>query len=178
MRKTKEITISAEGRDKNKTFLLTEMDAFRAEKWGARALNGLARANVEIPDTVAGAGIVGVFVMGLKMLFAMDFSVAEPLLDEMMGCVQYVHAPGIPPRPIIGANAVDGDVEEPMTLVRLREEVFALHTSFTVAEAVSKLTSVMSPLPTSSNTSTSQEPSAPSSHPEKRRSTSAKRSTA
>ena len=161
MRKTKYLTISAEGRDKGKAFLITEMDAFRAEKWGARALNGLARANVEIPDTVAGAGIVGVFVMGLKMLFAMDYAVAEPLLDEMMGCVQYVHSADVPPRPIVGPNSVAGDVEEPMTLVNLREEVFALHVGFTVAEAVSKLTSVMSPLPTSSNTSTSPEQSGP-----------------
>jgi len=42
-RKTATVTISAEGRDKGKTFFLTEMSAERSEEWGERALLALVR---------------------------------------------------------------------------------------------------------------------------------------
>lgn len=143
MRKTKELVIEAPGRDQGKLFILTEMPALQAERWALKAVNGLARANVEIPDTVVGAGIVGVWVMGIKMLFAMDFSVCEELADEMLGCVVFRPDPGNPTfvRPIVGGGAlvVEGDVEEVTTLRLLREEVFRLHVGFTLAEAIQKL---------------------------------------
>lgn len=163
MLKTSEVTIPEDGgRDKGKTFVLTEMPALRAERWALKAMNGLARANVEIPDTVVGAGIVGVWVMGVKMLFAMDFSVCEELADEMLTCIAIRPDPGNPQflRPLAGAMAVQGDVEEVTTLRLLREEVFRLHVGFTLAEAIQKLRSAITP-PGSPSTSTSPASSGP-----------------
>jgi hypothetical protein len=154
--KTKEIVIETAGRDQGKAFVLTELPAMQAEKWAARAFNGLARANVEIPDTVVGAGLVGVWVMGIKMLFAMDFAICSELMDEMLSCVQFRPDPANPAvlRPIIGKGSAQGDVEEVTTLKELREEVFKLHVGFSLAEIIQKLTSALNPQ-TSSNTETS-----------------------
>lgn len=156
MLKTKDVVIEADGRDRGKVFLLTEMPSARAERWAAKVFNGLARSNVEIPDTVVGAGIVGVWVMGVKMLFAMDFAICEDLMDEMMRCVQFIPDKTHPEimRPIIGALAIESDIEEVETRIKLREEVFALHVGFTPAEAISKLTSALNPQD-SPNTETS-----------------------
>lgn len=154
MRKTKDLVISQDGsRDNGKLFILTEMPAAQAERWAARAFNSLARSNIEIPDSVAGAGIVGIFVIGMKMLFAMEWAVTAELMDEMLGCV--VHVPDIAnnpgyTRPLVGSLAVADDVEEVETLILLRQEVFALHAGFTLAEAISKLTSALNPAASSS----------------------------
>ena len=59
-RNTKSLTISAEGRDKGKTFLLTEMSAVRAEKWAARAVLALLKSGVELPEDAAQAGLAGI----------------------------------------------------------------------------------------------------------------------
>lgn len=160
--KTKLIVIDYDGRDKGKFYLLTEMSSFRAERWATRAFNGMARSNVQIPDTVIGSGIVGVWVMGVKMLFAMDFSICEDLLEEMMSCVQHMPDQTKPDilRPISGPLSIETDIEEVRTRLRLREEVFALHTDFTPAEALSRLTSAMSP-PDSQSAPTSQGSSSP-----------------
>ena len=42
-RKTKIVTIAAEGRDYGKSYLLTEMPALKAEKWATRAMMALIR---------------------------------------------------------------------------------------------------------------------------------------
>lgn len=150
--KSKEVLIEAEGRDRGKVYVITEMPAAQAEMWAVRAFNGLARANVEIPDTVVGAGIVGVWIMGVKMLFAMDFAVCRDLLDEMMACVEHVPNPQTPEvrRKLVGNLAIPTDTEEVATRIKLREEVFALHVGFTPAEAISKLTSALKPQDSSS----------------------------
>lgn len=152
-RNTLELVIQAEGRDKGKLFIITEMSARKAEMWGAKALNALARSNVQIPDSVMGAGIVGVWVMGVKMLFAMDFVIIPELLDEMMACAEFCPEPiGNPNyrRSLVGDLAVEDDVEEVATRIHLREQIFKLHVGFTPAEAISKLTSALSPQASSS----------------------------
>lgn len=159
MRKTKEIIIEAEGRDRGKTFLLTEMPAEQAELWAARAFNGAARANIEIPESIKGAGIVGVFVVGVKMFLSCDFPTVQELMKEMMACVQYRPEAD---KPFVRPLASE-DIEEVVTRMFLREEVIRLHAGFTLAEAILKLTSVF-PVLSSLGTQTplsSSEPSSP-----------------
>jgi len=158
MRKTRELVIDAEGRDKGKTFILTEMAAEQAELWAARAFNGAARANVEIPESIKGAGIVGVFVIGLKMFLSCDFPTVQELMKEMMDCVQYRPEPEKPfTRPL-----ASGDIDEVATRLFLREEVIRLHTGFTLAEVLLRLTSafpVLSSLGTSTSPGSSEQSS-------------------
>ncbi len=132
-RKTKIVTIQNEGRDKGKKFHITEMSAVRAEKWAARAFLALAHAGVEIPEEVKGAGMAAIAVIGLRALGNVSFSEAEPLLDEMMSCVQYMPDPKYP---INLRSLIEDDIEEVITLAMLRSEVFELHTGFSLANAI------------------------------------------
>lgn len=128
MRKTKVVTITDEGRDKGKQFLLTEMPASRAEKWAVRALLALARSGVDVPDNLVLTGMAGLMEVGLLALRGISFSDAEPLLDEMIGCVMVMPDPiG---NPTFARNLIEDDIEEVATRVQLRSEVFSLHTDF------------------------------------------------
>ena len=157
-RKVKEVIITAPGRDENKIFIITESPVTQAEKWAIRAFMGLAKAGIEIPDNVESAGLAGIAMLGMKALASMDFREAEPLLDEMMSCV------AIRPDPtnsFVRAR-VENDIEEISTILKLRMEVFSLHTGFSLAADQSASTSA-TPSTASSHTPMSHAPSAPSS---------------
>lgn len=127
-RHTKVITIGDEGRDKGKTFLLTEMAASQAEKWAMRALLAVGKSGIDIPDYIAGTGMAGLAVLGIKAMAGVTFAEAEPLMDEMMACVRII--PDIRNNPDFTRVLIEDDIEEVATRVRLRSEVFALHTGF------------------------------------------------
>lgn len=148
MRKTKIVTIEAEGRDKGKSFLITEMSAMQAEKWAAKALLALGRAGAEISDEEIEAGMLGILAAGLSAFRKMAFMDAEPLLDEMLECVAFVPDLGrkdaltqapLTRAVIWGDGQGDADVEEVATLLTLRGEALEVHTGFSVAAALSNL---------------------------------------
>ncbi|MBO9332877.1 hypothetical protein GHR37_27425 [Achromobacter xylosoxidans] len=130
-RKTATVTISAEGRDKGKVFVLTELSAYEAEDWAGRALFALMNAGVEIPDNIAEAGLAGVAAMGLKAIAKLPFDSAKPLLDKMMACIQ------IQPSPTVTRALIPDDIEEVATLLQLRKQVLGLHMDFSMAAAPS-----------------------------------------
>lgn len=149
-RKTLTITIEAEGRDKGKAFLLTEMPASRAEKWGARALLALMRGGVEIPDEIASLGLAGLAVVGVKALGGLDWELAEPLLDEMFACIQIVPDAS---RPQVVRGLVEDDIEEVKTRLFLRKEILNMHIEFfTDAALLSQAREVAAAISTSSST--------------------------
>ncbi|WP_454695599.1 hypothetical protein [Achromobacter aegrifaciens] len=121
------MTISAEGRDHGKVFLLTELSAYDAEEWAGRALFALMNAGVEIPDNIVEAGLAGVAAMGLKAIAKLPFDSAKPLLDRMMACVQ------IQPSPNVTRELMSGDIEEVATMLTLRKKVLGLHLDFFAA---------------------------------------------
>jgi hypothetical protein len=127
MRKETIVTISAEGRDFGKAFFLREMSAVRAEKWATRAILALTRSGINIPEDVAKQGLAAVAAIGLHALAGVQFAEAEPLLDEMMQCVQIIPTPS---RPEVKRALVEDDIEEISTLVTLRREILALHMGF------------------------------------------------
>ena len=131
MRKTLDITIDAEGRDKGKTFHLTEMPAWQAEKWATKALFLLARSGVDVPPDILSGGMQTIAVMGLQALLSVKFEDAEPLLDEMLACIQ------IQEQAIMRPLTKD-DIEEIATYGTLRWEVLKLHVGFSSAGARSK----------------------------------------
>lgn len=127
MRKTETITIEREGRDKGKQFKLTEMSAAQAERWALRAFFALANTGVELPEDMAESGMAGIAAVGLSALGKVPFEQAEPLLDEIMGCVQIVPDPS---KPHVVRALIDEDIEEVATRLELRKAVWDLHTGF------------------------------------------------
>jgi hypothetical protein len=125
-RKTKEITVTDSGRDQGKKFILTEMPAAQAENWAFRVFLALAKSGVEIPEDVQGSGLAGIASMGLQALGSVSWDLAEPLLNEMMDCVQVQPSAGIT-RKIVDNSE---DIEEIGTRIKLRGEVFSLHVDF------------------------------------------------
>ena len=137
MRKTKHVTIDAEGRDKGKLFLITEMPASQAERWAFRAFQSLARSGVDIQDNIAGAGMAGMAVLGLKALAGIPFFEASELMDEMFSCIRIVRDPA---HPETAMPLMEEDIEEVSTRLLLRTEVFELHTGFSMAGVRQSLT--------------------------------------
>lgn len=141
-RKTLIVTIppaeeGTENRDAGKAFLLTEMAASDGERWGIRALLALGRAGIEIPDGIANSGMAGVHeVGGLRLSGALHPEDVEPLMDDMMACVQRVPDPT---KPDIVRALVEDDIEEVATRLRLRGEVMQLHLGFSITGVLSTL---------------------------------------
>jgi hypothetical protein len=157
-RKTKTVTITAEGRDKGRTYFLTEMPARRSEKWAARAMMAIARSSIYIPDEIQNMGMAAIATIGLRALAGVDFEKDfEPLMDEMMECVAMQPDASNPQiiRPLI-----EDDTEEVATLWTLKEAILELHTGFSIAGTLSKLREVPAQTSSSPNTLTSAEVSA------------------
>jgi hypothetical protein len=129
MRKTINVTIQAEGRDHGKVFVLTEKSAVEADKWGIRAMLALSKSGVPIPPEFLEMGIIGILAVGIHRLAGVSFADLEPLLDEMLTCVQVMPTPE---RPEIIRALMPDDIEEVKTLTTLRLEVFRLHTGFSL----------------------------------------------
>lgn len=131
-RRILDVTISDKGRDIGKVFRVTEMDAAAAEEWAMRALVVLTRAGVDVP---ANSGMAGIAIAGLQGLGHVKFEEAKVLLDEMFTCI--VRVPN-PKNVNVTRPLVPDDTEEVATRIRLRAEVFALHTGFSLADVLSK----------------------------------------
>ena len=100
------------------------MPVLRAEKWAARVLIAIGRADK------ASSGIAGLLANGIEGLLSsltrIAWEDAEPLLDEMLTCVQAQPSLGIY-RPL---NMDASDIEEIGTLLKLRQEILGLHFRF------------------------------------------------
>lgn len=172
MRKTKIITVTAEGRDKGKSFLLVEKSAWDTERWATRALLALSRAGADIPEEALGAGALGILIAGLDGVRKLPFHDADALMGEMLACIAFVpdvghKDPMNPDRPFTRALTLpseheDGDIEEVATLMQLRGAILELHLGFSPAAILSDLAATIqsSNLP---DTSTSRKPAARSS---------------
>lgn len=159
-RRTETVTISAEGRDNGKTFFITEFPPRKAEAWAVRALTAIARSgkdglDPETVDAIKNSGMAAMAALGLRAITSMSYDDAMPLLDEMLEAVKFV--PDVSKidkttmypfcRPVN-----DDDIEEVATLLFLRDEVFKLHTGFSVAAYLSELGSAAKEAMTSPTT--------------------------
>lgn len=126
MRKELAITITAEGRDKGKTFLITEMPALEAERWATRALFTLAKAGANIPDELMNGGMASFAALsglGIQALLFIPYDDAAPLLDRLLDCVAVKE-------PLLVRPRTPDDIEEINTFFTLRGEALKLHVSF------------------------------------------------
>ena len=132
MRKELFVTIVDEGRDQGKVYKITEAHAVQADKWGIRAMLALNRNGAQIPDEIMKLGLIGVLVVGVHKLKGVLWKDLEPLIDEMMSCVEVVPTPS--QRNVVRKLFIDpNDIEEVATLSTLRMEVFKLHVDFSKA---------------------------------------------
>lgn len=159
MRKTTDVTIEAEGRDKGKMFRVTEMPALQAETWAMRALFMLAKSGANIPQELTAGGMSTIATLGLQALLYVDYNDAKPLLDELLTCIKIKE-------PNIVRDLAPDDVEEVQTFFTLRGEALKLHLGFFQSAEPSKSSSE-DRTSSSSTTQTSHERSARSSHPAK-----------
>lgn len=139
MRKTVDVVIAEEGRDKGKIFRLTEMPAAQAERWGFRVFQAVLRAGIEVPANMMGAGMEALAIIGLKGLANIPHLDAFDLMAEMMECVTIVRDPAH--MEIAQKVIEDQDIEEIATRLYLRDRIFELHTGFSIAGAMSGSTS-------------------------------------
>jgi hypothetical protein len=126
-RKKLNYTVADEGRDKGKTFVITEMAAYKAESWAMRALIALIGNNAEMPEGFELSGMAGLAQLGIRALGGLKWEVAEPLMAEMMDCVEVMPDPN---KPFVLRPLIEDDIEEVATRIKLRLEVFKLHVDF------------------------------------------------
>lgn len=127
-RRTKVVTIEAEnGRDHGKTFLVTEMPSDAAEWWAIRVLQGILGANPDFDIDIFSAPLAKVAGFAFVGLARIPAEQLKPLMDEMKGCVSVLLPDGKTTR-----NLLQNDVEDFMTWVELRKEVFEVLTGFSV----------------------------------------------
>ena len=131
-RKTLKLKIKDEGRDLGKTFVITEMSARHGHQWATRALFAVMNGGVEIPDNIMSAGLAGLAAIGIQALGQVSIDVAEPLLDELLECVEIMPDPG---KPEVTRALIDDDLEEIATIFKLQKEVLALHINFSTTVA-------------------------------------------
>jgi hypothetical protein len=139
-RKSLDIEITAEktsrgkdSRDLGRKYRITEMPASKAEKWATRAWLAISHAGKEVPPGVAEAGMVGFALYTFAALADAKYDDLEPLMDEMMGCVEFITGVGTT-RPL-----VEEDIEEVDTRAVLRLEVLHLHVGFTIHDWLSRI---------------------------------------
>jgi hypothetical protein len=133
-RATANFTVTDDGRDKGKVFVITEMPASRAESWAMRAILALMAGGVEVPEGFDRMGMAAMAEIGIKAIAGLKWEVAEPLLAEMWSCVQFIPDPS---KPHIVRNLFEEDIEEIATRIKIRAEVWKLHTGFLKAVAPS-----------------------------------------
>jgi hypothetical protein len=134
-RRTKIYLVEAEGRDKGKRFLITEMPGSQAESWGIRLLLAVMGSNQNLPDGFEQTGMAGVAQLGIRGLAGLPWHLAEPLLKEMFACFAVLPDLKKPnfSRPLEPIETGDYDIEEWTTRVALRFEWFKLHVDFSTA---------------------------------------------
>jgi hypothetical protein len=131
-RKSINYKVTDEGRDKGKVFVLTEMSAAQAEKWAMKALLAVISSGVDLPPGFESMGMAGMAEVGIKALAGLRWEIAEPLLDEMWGCVQVMPSTD---KPHVIRPLIDQDIEEIITRIKIRAEIWKLHIDFLKAVA-------------------------------------------
>lgn len=121
-RKHTTITIT-EGRDSGKQFSLTEWPASKTEQWILRAVFGLGKAGVEIPQEILQLGAAPTaYFIGMNAI-KLPSRLGIRLANELMECVQKVEEK-------ITRSLVENDIEDVSTRLKLKMEVLKLTFGF------------------------------------------------
>lgn len=142
----KEVTIQIEDGERELTFAVRQMPALKLERWINRAVILLARAGgAEIKDmdlTTDGLRNVwrmvgkdddagGIAEKVIRTIGGLDYEAAEPLYNELLECCALIPDPAKPGRRMpMTAATIEGNIENPITLYRLRLEAVKVNFSF------------------------------------------------
>jgi len=126
-RKTTTLTIS-EGRDRGKTFKLTEPPCMQVDEMIMRAVFGLGRAGVEIPAEIFNLGAAPIAYAIGSQFSKLPSRLGLKLAAELMDCVQRVEDK-------LDRALVENDIEDVSTRLRLKGEVLKLIFGFFVSAA-------------------------------------------
>lgn len=144
-------------RDAGKLFLLTEWPAMRAEKWLWRFGLAITRSRAEIPYDLKGIGWQGLAIIGWNTILRGEVRSEEllPILDELLECARLVRDPNVrnaQTGELIATPILEGDVKEIATVGHLRNQVFMLHTNFSLADSLLKIKEAIFSLESASST--------------------------
>lgn len=129
-RKSKDVSITADNRDKGKTFRITEMSPEASEDWAFRALQALAASGVEIPENPRMMSAGKLASMGFMALAKADPTIVRQLKKELMECVAFVN----PQKTSETFALIPGvQIEEATTLLTLQLATLELHIGFSLA---------------------------------------------
>ena len=130
-RKVLDVTINDRGEDK--VFRITELSASAAEKWAFQLFFAMANSGLEVPEEIVEMGFAGVVQLGLKALGQIKYEEAEPLLEKMMECVQFIPNPS---NKMVVRFLMEEDIEDVQTRLKLRKEIIKLHVDFSKAASL------------------------------------------
>lgn len=117
----KELTFTgATGRDAGKTFLIKEMSARDGYSWATKLLLGLMNSGVDLDEDILSRGLAGLATVAMSAIGKLPPSVATPLMDELLDCVQIQFDKAT-------RKWIDDDFEEIATIFQLQKAVFTLH---------------------------------------------------
>lgn len=122
-RKTCNLPIEEEGRDKGKVFVLTELPALDIERWTVRLVLALGKNGISLPDVQADSGFAGIAGILWVLIAQISPSEAEALMATMLDGLK------INAGKVIREVAPD-DIEEPETLLQIRMAWVDLHAGF------------------------------------------------
>lgn len=122
MRKTTTVTIK-DGRDKGKTFKITEWPCIQTEHWILRAVFGLGKNGVELPPELLSLGAAPIAYAIATQAIKLPSRLGIRLADELMQGVQRVEAS-------LDRSLVDNDIEDVSTRLQLKAEVLRLTFGF------------------------------------------------
>ena len=133
-RKEIPFTVTDEGRDKGKEFIITEMSAWDADELAQDIFRAMGDSNYTgIPADVIAMGCAGLATVGLSVLSASSPDVSRTLRERLMSTVQIVitHEGKTQMRKVNGSI----DFEEVHTIRQVMDQVFKVNFDFlTIAE--------------------------------------------
>lgn len=122
-RKTCRVTIDAEGRDKGKTFVLTELSALDIERWTVRLVLALGKNGVSLPDVTVDSGFAGIAGILWTLIAQITPEEAETLMASMLQGLKIDEGK-------ITRELVADDIEDAETLLKIRMAWVDLHSGF------------------------------------------------
>ena len=120
-------------RDNGKTFVISEMGAYDGQDFAVRAILALSRSGAQLPEGALTGGWDVLASFAFSALLGANYGELRPLLDEMLACVGYQHAPKIPLQAVTPDGAGNCPVEEITTYLTLYKAVWEHHTGFSMA---------------------------------------------
>ncbi|MFB9871045.1 hypothetical protein ACFFLJ_06890 [Acetobacter farinalis] len=122
-------TVTTEGPDAGKVFVISRMPAFQAERWGRAFLHAATvgtpfEARAVYADAIAE---VARSEIGLNVLRSVDPALSDPLEKELRDCIKIKPDPA---RPAVTRPIIDGDFEDIGTFIDLQQVAFGFNTGF------------------------------------------------